>query len=459
MSDSNYDKKITTRFAPSPTGWLHVGAARSALFDYLFARQYGGKFILRIEDTDRERSFPEYEKSIMESMKWLSLDWDEFYRQSERGDIYRSYIEKLLQDGSAYISQEDTSGDEENKRSQVIRFRNPGIPVTFSDIIRGEVTFNTEELGDFVIAKSEAEPLYHLSVVIDDAEMDVSHIIRGEEHISNTPRQILLQRAFGFSQPHYAHLPIILAPDRSKLSKRHGAVSVTEFRRMGYLPEALVNYLALLGWNPGNDRELFTPEELVEHFDLSQVQKGGAVFDDVKFNWINRQYLNDRPVSEHLTEMKRRFNDKGREITDDDFADLIWRNIVAERISYYGEINDLIDNGELEFLFRSPEYQPQRLIWKDTGAEQTIKYLEKVKQLIISIPSNKFNKVSSREAVWDYASEQGRGSVLWPMRMALCGLDKSPDPFVLAETLGREETIKRLDDAITALTEQVRLDN
>jgi len=243
---------IITRFPPSPTGYLHIGRARTALFNYLFTQKNKGKMVFRIEDTDKERSKKEYEDNIIECLEWLGISYDLGpLRQSERNDIYEKYIKILIDNGSAYVSKENT---ENGGRSEVIRFKNPNKKISFSDLVRGEVTIDTTDLGDFIIAKSITEPLYHLTVVVDDHEMGITHIIRGEDGISNTPRQILIEEGIGAIRPIYAHIPLILATDKSKLSGRHGAVSVTEFRDMGYLPQAMVNFLALLGWNPGDDR-------------------------------------------------------------------------------------------------------------------------------------------------------------------------------------------------------------
>ena len=277
------NQKIITRFPPSPTGNFHVGSARTALFNFLFARKNNGKFILRIEDTDKARSKKEFEDDIFESLEWLGLKYDEFYRQSDRGKIYRTYIEKILDDGSIY--------EDEDK---IIRFKNPNKKVKFNDLVRGEIEFDTTELKDFIIAKSVDEPLYHLAVVIDDFESNITHVIRGEDHISNTPRQILIQETISAPRPIYAHLPLILAPDRSKLSKRkHGeSVSLDYYRNKGYSPEAMINYLALLGWNPGTEQEIFTLDELINVFDFSRVHKGGAIFDEKKLAWVNRKHFN-----------------------------------------------------------------------------------------------------------------------------------------------------------------------
>ena len=283
-------KKIITRFPPSPTGPLHIGNVRTALFNYLYARQNNGRFIVRIEDTDKARSKKEYEESILESLQWLGLERDgELWHQSERTEIYKKYLQRLIDENKAYVSTE-TLG--ENR--EVVRFRNPNKSVKFDDLIRGVVEFNTTELGDFVIAKNVNKPLYHLAVVIDDFESGITHVIRGEDHISNTPRQILIQEAIGAPRPLYAHLPLILAQDRSKLSKRkHGeSVSLDYYRHKGYSRDAIINYLALLGWNPGTEQEIFTLGELINVFDLKRVHKGGAIFDEKKLAWVNRKHFN-----------------------------------------------------------------------------------------------------------------------------------------------------------------------
>ena len=283
-------QKIVTRFAPSPTGLLHAGNYRTALFSYLFARHVKGTFLLRIEDTDKARSKKEYEDNIMESLAWLGLPHDGFARQSDRIDIHKKRLEQLIASGHAYISKEIPK--EPGDREEVIRFKNPNKKVKFHDMIRGFIEFDTTELGDFVIARSMEEPVFHLVVVVDDIDMGVTHIVRGEDHISNTPRQILIYEALGSPLPEYAHLPTVLAPDKTKLSKRKGALPITAYRDRGYLPEAMVNYLALIGWNPAlNDREFFTMAELIEHFDLKDVQKSGAIFNEEKLAWFNRQYM------------------------------------------------------------------------------------------------------------------------------------------------------------------------
>jgi len=424
---------ITTRFAPSPTGVLHLGGARTALFNFLFAKQNNGKFILRIEDTDLTRSKKEYEDDIIRGLKWLGLKWEEFYRQSDRKEIYKKYLKKLLNEDRAYISKET-----EGERESVIRFRNPGRKIVFKDLIRGEIEFDTTELGNFVIAKDEESPLYHLAVVVDDFEMKISHIIRGEDGISNTPRQILIQEAIGAPRPVYAHIPLILGPDRSKLSKRHGAVSINEYLQQGYLPEAIINFIAFLGWNPGTDKEIYNINELIKDFSLDKIQKAGAIFNKEKLNWINREYIKKMDIDELAEkcepylknyELRIKNKEKNRKIIE----------LQRERINKLSEVGEGI-----EYFLKEPEYEKKLLIWKDIAEEKIAVHLKQVFKILCDIQENDFNKEKIKEAVWKYADEHGRGSVLWPFRAALTGLDKSPDPFTVAEILGKEETLRRL---------------
>ena len=394
--------KVVVRIPPSPTGNLHIGTARTALFNYLFAKQNNGKVLLRIEDTDKERSKKEFEENIIESLEWLGIKYDgELTRQSERGETYKKYLKIMLDNGSAYVSKEEVK--EEGQRAEVIRFKNPNKKIMFEDVVRGQVEFDTTDLKDFVIAKSEEEPLYHLAVVVDDNESGVTHIIRGEDHISNTPRQILIQEALGFERPVYAHIPLILAPDRSKLSKRHGAVSLLEYRDKGYLPEATANYLALLGWNPGTDQEIFTMEELIKQFDLKKIQKGGAIFDEKKLEWVNKEHIKRLP--------------------EDVQKALRVKEVEA-----------------LPYIKERPTLDATQLIWKETSKEDTLRHLEEVKI-----------QVGSPSAIMEYAEKAGKGSVLWPLRYALSGEKASPDPFILMEVLGPTESLARIDIAISAL--------
>lgn len=455
------DKKVITRFPPSPTGLFHLGNTRTALYNYFFAKQKGGDFIVRVEDTDKARSKKEYEENMLESLEWLGIKRDgELWHQSERTKIYQQYLKKLIDDSVAYISQES-----EGENKEVIRFKNPNTEITFSDLIRGDITFDTTELGDFVIAKNIHEPLYHLAVVIDDHEAGVTHIIRGEDHVSNTPRQILIQNAIGAHRPIYAHLPLILAKDRSKLSKRkHGeAVSLEYYRKKGYLPEALVNYLALIGWNPGTDQEIFSLQELVDNFDLAKVQKGGAIFDEEKLKWVNKEHMKKLPEEVILKEIEvqitatSRFTEKGWQV-DENTLKRGYKSIF-ERITVWQEVVEMAENGDLDYFFETPEFDAHKLLWKPartatTGADGGEKdlsvvsrHIEKVISIFEKIAENNWNTDDIKNAIWDYAEKEGRGNVLWPIRYALSGKDKSPDPFTLAFILGKDETLLRLNEA------------
>jgi len=302
-------------------------------------------------------------------------------------------------------------------------------------------------LGDFVIAKDLDTPLFHLAVVVDDFEMGITHVIRGEDHISNTPRQILIQRAIGAPEPQYAHIPLILALDKSKLSKRHGAVSVTKYKEDGYLPEALVNFLTLMGWNPGDEREVFTIDDLIKEFSLEKVQKGGAIFNTEKLDWINKEHLKKLPVEEIEASIKERLPDASDEMIKKITP------IILDRINKFSDISIFAKEGEWEYFFSRPEYEKDRLFWKDEKDVDKIKErINKVISILQKILPDDFTAEKIKESIWDYASGEGRGSVLWPMRYALSGRDKSPDPFTLAGVFGKEETIERLRIAIQKFT-------
>lgn len=431
-----------------------MGSARTALFNYLYAKKHNGVFVLRIEDTDKERSKKEFEENIINGLEWLGLQHDTFYRQSERTDIYQGYLQQLIDSGDAYISEEEAK-DGSGVIRELVRFKNPNKRVTFTDEIRGEVTFDTTELGDFVIAKGMDSPLYHFVVVVDDFEMNVTHVIRGEDHISNTPRQILIQEAIGAGRPLYAHIPLILAEDRSKLSKRNGARSVQELKEEGFLPEALDNFLALIGWNPGDNREIFTLEELIDVFSLEKIQKGGAVFNQEKLLRINKQHMTQLEKEKLLDMVKEAFKD-----THVEKFDLYRRErirsilpLITERIYTLGEIRTNAKEGEYDFYFTQPSYDPENLLWKKNPAkEEARNHLKNTETLLRQIDTTGFTAELVKSSVWEYAEKEGRGDVLWPLRYALSGRDKSPDPFTLAEVLGKEETLKRIQHAITLLS-------
>jgi len=438
---------IVTRIAPSPTGNLHIGTARTALFNYLFAKKHGGSFIVRIEDTDKERGSDEFEADILNGLEWLGLAYDELYKQSTRGDVYGSYIKTLIKEDRAYVSKE-TSKQDPDKVVELVRLRNSGGKVTFSDEVRGEITFDISDLGDFVIARSAKDPLYHLAVVIDDAEMGVTHVIRGEDHISNTPRQILIQEALGFSRPIYAHIPLILSSDRSKMSKRKGDTSISKYAEE-FLPEAMINYLALLGWNPGTEQELFKLSELVETFSLEKVQKGGAIFDIEKLKSINQEYLKKLSQKKFNKEISSFIPKKIKEL--DTYSEKKINEIlpiVQERVRTFKEAEEMFQSGELDFYFKQPAYNTENIAWKDDNLKIAKEHLKSIIAFLESVKATDFNAENIKAAVWDYASENGRGSVLWPFRYALTGLAKSPDPFSVASVLGREETLERVQAAI-----------
>lgn len=431
------------RFAPSPTGNLHIGSARTALFNYLYAKQNKAKLILRYEDTDKERSKREFEEDIESALRWLDLSFDETYYQSRRINLYKSHLEKMVKAGAAYVSSES-----KGERSEVIRFKNPNSHVKFTDLIRGEIKFDTTELKDFVIAKSFDEPLYHLGVVIDDHEMKVTHIIRGEDHISNTARQILIQEAIGANRPLYAHIPLILAHDRSKLSKRHGAVAVNEYKNKGYLKDAMINYLALLGWHPDSDSEIFSMAELISDFRLDKVQKGGAIFNLEKLDWINRQYIKKLPAQAIIEATKEALGKKGLKEASLKTIEKM-SPLIKEKITVLSDIEKMADSGELSYFFQPPSLEAEKLLWRDQTKENAAKNLSNIIPLLESLTS--FTSEDIKKTLWDLAESVGKGNLLWPFRYALTGKDKSPDPFQIASILGKDETTKRINSAIFSL--------
>ncbi len=447
--------KIITRFAPSPTGFLHIGGARSALFNYLYTKQNLGKIILRIEDTDTERNKEEYTQGILEAFKWLDLEFDEIKKQSDNFKIHRQYLEKLINNGYAYFSKEKV--EKEGQREEVIRFKNPNKIITFQDLIRGEVSIDTTDLGDFIIAKSLDEPIFHLSNVVDDIIMGITHIIRGEEHLANTPRQILIWEALGEAErPIYAHIPLILSESKEKLSKRiHGeTVSLEYYKNKGYLKEAFINFLAFLGWNPGGEREIYSLEELVQEFKIEKIQKGGAVFNIEKLNWFNKEYIKLQKEDEQLSYIKK-YLPNIENYPENILKKL--RPVLVDRIMYYAELEELDKNGELEYYLNLPIYEnPKNIIWKKSDKNNTIKNLEKVLEILKDNISLKNEEKEEFEKLWGkiylLAEEVGKGDVLWPLRYTLSGKDKSPDPKTLLYIIGIESSILRIENAILKLS-------
>ncbi len=440
---------VVTRFAPSPTGLFHAGSYRTAVFSYLYARHQGGRFILRIEDTDRARSTKENEKNILDTLEWLGLEYDEFHRQSEWVGEHEKILRDFVSRGIASVTQE--TGMDGTKR-EIIRFKNPNRRITFTDMIRGEISFDTTELGDFVIAKGFDEPLFHLVVVADDARQGVTHVIRGEDHISNTARQILIQEALGADRFAYAHLPLVLASDRTKLSKRKGAHPLLEYRGLGYLPEAVLNYVALLGWHPADDQEVLTKTELIERFTLEAVQRSGAIFDETKLKWFNREHIL-RLSPEAFLEYAETF------LAPETIAALGGKGLLPhlvplmrERIQTFGELKEMDANGEFSFYAEAPSYEPSGLIPKKDEPSTTKAHLERILELVQTLAADDWHDKAVKDAVWPYAEEKGRGSVLWPFRYALSGRDRSPDPFAIAGIIGKDETEKRIETALNLLS-------
>ena len=399
---------IRVRLAPSPTGFLHIGTAQSAIYNWIFARKNGGAFIVRSEDTDTARSEKRFEDDILEGLKWLGLEWDEFYRQSERAEIYKKYLKQLLDTGKAYLDDGAVKLVVDNNKK-----------ITFSDAIRGPIEFDMKHEKDFVIARNIDSPLFHFAVVVDDYEMQISHVIRGEDHISNTAKHILLQNALGFSTPTYAHLPLLLAPDRTKMSKRHGAVSLNEYKKE-YLSEAIFNYLAVLGFTTPS--EIMNRDELIKIFDLSKIHKSGAVFDIKKLEWINGEYL------------KRMTNEELRMMIGDKYDKIL--PMVRERIKKIGDLE------EFDFFFVTPIVDPALLQWKKSTLEESREALRKI------IQHADFSSADALRLSLDALSLGDRGAVYWPLRVALSGRKASPDPVDIAVILGKEEVLKRIKNAL-----------
>lgn len=436
---------IRTRIAPSPTGNLHVGTARTALFNELFAKKNGGQFIIRIEDTDQERSLPEYEKSILDGLKWMGLSWDEGpdiggeygpYRQSERKTIHTEAIKRLLESGHAYQVED----------GEAIKLKVKADTIVFNDLIRGEVKVHTDSWGgDFVIARNINDPVFHLAVVVDDAEQKITHVIRGEDHLVNTARHILLQRALGYRTPEYAHLPLLLDEQRKKLSKRSGETNLLAWREAGYLPEALLNYLVLLGWNGGDDKEFFTHEELYEQFTIKGIQKGGAIFSEKKLQAVNKHYIRQLTASDLLEYAKPWLSQGGYPIDDIEY----WQKAVAleqERVATLSELVHALD------FFRTDwdgNYPAERLVWRKSDLKATDQYIVSLADKLAEINENDFTENGLTESImtWLDGQQWGRGDVLWPMRVALTGRENSPGPFEVAAVLGKRETLERLSKA------------
>ena len=483
--------EIRARFAPSPTGELHIGGARTALFNYLFARRNGGTFVLRIDDTDLERSKEEYIDKLMDAMKWLGLEWDEgpFY-QSQRVSEYLNEINRLVAEKKAYrcyCSVEELTAGREVARKEnraylypgtcrnlspeaeeikqkagvkpVIRLLTPDVGETVvKDLIRGEVSFDNRGLDDFIILKSNGQPTYNFASVVDDLQLKISHVIRAEEHLSNTPRQILCALALGYDLPAFAHVSMILAPDRSKLSKRHGATSVEEFRSLGFLPEALINFMALLGWSPGAGEEgsdIFSLAQMIELFNLEKVGKTAAVYDTEKLTWMNGQYIRDCEL-EKLTEEARPFFAKNEflpETAGEEELQYLFKVIalVRERAKTLVELADLSF-----YLYRDDFSYDQKALEKAFKKEGAAKILHDIAGQLQKLKI--FDRHSTESLFNDYCeiNDLSAGKVIQPVRLAVTGLGGGPGLFEIMELIGQERTMRRLVRAEALIRDERR---
>ncbi|MGB4273596.1 MAG: glutamate--tRNA ligase [Bacillota bacterium] len=482
--------KVRVRFAPSPTGYLHIGGARTMLFNWLFARHHGGSLILRIEDTDVERSTDASTDAIIESIKWLGLDWDEGpivggeygpYFQSERLDIYREYAERLLKSGHAYrcyctpeelseareaamkagkppgytgrcrqLSLEMIRAYEAQGRKPALRFKVPEGETVVNDIVRGDVVFQNEHIDDFVILKSDGYPTYNFAVVIDDALMKITDVIRADEHLPNTPKQIMMYKALGFELPRFAHVSMILGKDKTKLSKRHGATSVTQYRDDGYLPEALINYLVLLGWAYDAEQQIFSREELIQKFTLDKVSKNPAIFDPDKLLWMNGHYIREQD-NKVLVDLAIDHLRKAGLVSEEPSNEELSKvravvSILKERIRTMG---DIVSQGD--FFFTDEFAVDDEAISKFLTRDYVPETFEALKARLEA--ASPFNRQAVEEVIRGYAKEVGRkaGEVIHPLRVALTGRSVSPGIFEVMEILGKDACCRRIDSALKKL--------
>jgi glutamyl-tRNA synthetase len=460
-------KSVVTRFAPSPTGHLHIGGARTAIFNWLFSRHHGGKFILRIEDTDTQRSTEEYTKSILESLRWLGIDWDEGpYFQTQRLDLYRAYAERLYQSGWAYYC--ECSPEEVERRRQeafakglkpkydgacrdkgltpapgrALRFRCPQTGTTVvKDIIKGVLSFDNSELDDLVLIRSDGMPTYNFSVIVDDITMGITHVIRGDDHVNNTPKQVLLYQALGERIPEFAHVPLILGPDRKRLSKRHGATSVIAYREMGFLPEALFNYLVRLGWSYG-DQEIFTKDELIEKFSLENVGSSASIFDMEKLRWLNGHYIRQKSPEELVEPLLPFLKAKGYPEKPVDYLARAIQTL-QPRCATLAEMADAMDFYMLDEVAYDPKAAENFL------TSETSVFLE---EIIGAISKNegRFEEKALEELFRRMAEERGvkLKVIAQAVRVALTGRTASPGLFEIMDILGKEVVINRLRKAV-----------
>ena len=477
--------EVRVRFAPSPTGYLHVGGLRTALYNYLFAKKNNGKFILRIEDTDRNRFVEGAVENLIETLKWAGLDYDEGpdkdggrgpYVQSERLEIYRKYADQLMAEGKAYrcfctperlqklreeqqrlklpqakydkhclhLSKEEIERNLAEGKPYVIRLNvQPGEKIAFDDIVRGRVEFDRETIDDQILIKSDGYPTYHLANVVDDYLMGITHVIRGEEWLSSTPKHVLLYEYLGWRLPKFAHLPLLLNPDRSKLSKRQGDVAVEDYRAKGYLKEALINFVALLGWSTSDNREIFTLEELVNEFSLERVHKSGAIFNIEKLNWLNAEHLRKKSNDELLAMLRDEL--KKSKYADAELSDEYLLGVIEamkERVSF---VREFIENCPY-FYERPTDYDPNvvKKRWKDDSAELLNEFVRKIESL------ENPTKEDYEHALAEIAEEReiGKGRIIHPLRLAVSGVGIGPGVFDLVYILGKDEVIERIKIAL-----------
>ena len=458
-------EKIRTRFAPSPTGFLHIGGARTALFNWLYTRHHGGEFVLRIEDTDQQRSTDESTKAILDAMTWLGLNWDEGpYFQAQRVDLHREMVQKLIKEGKAYYCT-CTSEELETKRKaalaagkkpkydgtcrdknlmkspgSVVRFRGAQTGITIvEDLIKGNISFNNDELDDLIIERGDGYPTYNFAVVIDDALMNITHVIRGDDHVNNTPRQILMYQALGFDVPKFAHVPMILGSDKARLSKRHGATSVMAYKEMGYLPEALVNYLVRLGWSHG-DQEIFSQKELIEHFDFSAVGKSPAVFNPEKLLWLNAHYIKEASPERLMEEMKSLWP-AGTNTDDAAFT----QKVIAD---LQPRVKTLVELAEAANFYFADQVQ-----YEEQAAQKFLvpDICDHLKAMVTAIPEvQNFSKEGLEEFLKAFTQEKDIKFkvIAQPLRVALTGKTVSPGIDEIMVTLGKERVIQRINAAL-----------
>ena len=471
---------MKVRFAPSPTGRLHIGGLRTALYNYLFAQKNNGKFVLRIEDTDRERHIQDADKKIIETLKTFGIKFDQgpFY-QSQRLKIYKKYIEQLIKNDRAYycfctkerldemrkkqiaekripkydrhclnLSKEEIKQKIKNKEPRVVRLKLPdNQDIIFQDEVYGQVKINTNDMDDQVLLKSDGYPTYHLAVVIDDHEMNITHIIRGEEWLPSTPKHILLYQMFNWKIPKFIHLPLLLNPDKTKLSKRQGDVAAEDFLKKGYLPEAILNYIAFLGWNPKTTKEIYSLEELIKDFDVAKINKAGAIFNIEKLNWFNAKYV--RNIVKEKGKRYQELLEKAKKYFPKNLDKNKLENIfivLSSRLNYLSELGE-----SSKFIFELPDYNPEMLIFKKSNAKTTLRgleiiynELEKIKEWALKNLDNNLKNIVNN-------NELEAGDIFWPVRVAISGLEKSPSPAEILWILGKEESLNRIKKAIDRL--------